>query len=1253
MLEVRVLGRFEIHLEGQPVEIPSRPAQSLLAYLMLNAGTAHRREMVAGLLWPDSDEENARNNLRHTLWRLRKSIGGHYFLSDKLTVSFDASQPHYLDAAALEGVPPEDSLDGLTENVSVYGGELLPGFYEDWVLLERERLQALYEQKMKRLLDRMVQEGRWAAVLEWAERWIARGRIPEPAYQALMRAHHALGDAAGLAAAYRRCRAVLRDDLGVDPSPQTVRLFEQLSRQETAEEALQPPLEAPPARSLPVETAGPAPAFLRPDAAQGPGQIFVGREDELAQLGRFLAQAVEGSGQIALVVGESGRGKTALMEEFARRAQDMSSELIVALGACDDYAGIGDPFLPFREVMMMLAGDVESRWISGSIARDQAVRLWEASPLVIQALVEHGPDLIGSFVTERTLAARLAEQASDGRGWPERLKLLLTREVRLEPGGAPHQNRIFEEYTDVLLDIAKRHPLLIGLDDLQWADASSASLLFHLGRRIGNAPILIVGTYRPEDLHERSGDSKHPLEGVLSEFKHIYGDIWVDLDRWSEEANLEFVDALLDVEPNRLGRGFRQEFARITSGHPLFTNELLREMKARGHLTQDAAGRWVESAELALDFMPARVEGVIEERIGHLDSEMREALTIASVEGEVFTAEVVAGVMGVDEVGLVRRLSRELQRVHRLVQEADVRETAQRRLSQYRFRHNLFRRYLYTTLGEVERAYLHEAVGNALEDLYADGVEEIAFQLALHFQAAGVSEKALRYLHLAGNQALRVSAYEEAVLHLESALALLEERAESPGSTRQPPERLVPPLEEVRLNRRLGEAYYYLGDLEKSREHYEHGLQMLGITVPASQGRLTAGLLGQIATQSLHRLVPGLPFSASESNRSRQGEAASLLQMLGEVYLFLEDPQRVGYAAIRSLNLAEPVGHSPQLARAYAGMSVIVPQLGLHSLAERYRRMALQAAGQVGQPSTTAYVLLAGSLFLAGEGRQPECKQSLAQANEILAEIGDWNRLAIGLALMGTVYAYEGDFGRRRQVLDELGELAERSGSLQHQIWSLNAFAEHNLVEGGTDALGEAIALLKKSLSTVEVTIGRAEEIYASGMLAAAHLRKGEFEAAFQVAERTVALMRNYPPNTCTQLEGYAGMVETYLSLWETGSLKGEAGKIRQRSKWSLGELRKLARVFPVGRPRAALWQGAYEWLEGNRTRAGGSWQRALAIARDLGMPYEEANCYLQIGRHAEPGDPSRRDHLRRAEALFAELGAGYGLAAARGAQDR
>lgn len=224
-----MLGQFDVRKGEETVEIPTRPAQSLLAYLILSAGTSHRREKLAGLLWPDASEENARSNLRHTLWRLRKAIGGEYLDADKISISFDDENEYWLDAGLMErGDGSERSSEELLQIVTNYGGELLPGFYDDWVILERERYRSLFEQKIQALLDRLVEEQKWRQVLEWGERWLVLGQVPEPAYRALMIAHSGFGDTSGMAAVYKRCVKALQEELGVEPSDETKALYEQL-----------------------------------------------------------------------------------------------------------------------------------------------------------------------------------------------------------------------------------------------------------------------------------------------------------------------------------------------------------------------------------------------------------------------------------------------------------------------------------------------------------------------------------------------------------------------------------------------------------------------------------------------------------------------------------------------------------------------------------------------------------------------------------------------------------------------------------------------------------------------------------------------------------------------------------------------------------------------------------------------------------------------------------------------------------------
>ncbi len=182
MLEVRLLGGFQVKCGKSAVTIQSRQGQSLFAFLILNAGTAYRREKIAGLLWPDSPEESARQYLRGALWRVRKALQAacstSYVQADDLTIAFNAADDYYLDAAALRDMPEDASSDELIEVLSAYSGELLPGFYDEWLVQEREHLASTFDHQMARLMSRLQDERRWLDVLDWGERWIRFGQKP-------------------------------------------------------------------------------------------------------------------------------------------------------------------------------------------------------------------------------------------------------------------------------------------------------------------------------------------------------------------------------------------------------------------------------------------------------------------------------------------------------------------------------------------------------------------------------------------------------------------------------------------------------------------------------------------------------------------------------------------------------------------------------------------------------------------------------------------------------------------------------------------------------------------------------------------------------------------------------------------------------------------------------------------------------------------------------------------------------------------
>lgn len=796
-LTISLLGPFQATLDGRPVAgLHAERVRALLAFLAVEADEAHTRQTLAALLWPEESNDVALGNLRYTLSHLRRALGDtptppatpilavtreSLRFNPESACRVDVSEFLRLCGAAAAPADSQAKCARLEEAAALYRGPFLEGFllpgsapFEDWLFWTREQLQHTMIAALRRLVRLYLLAGRYEDAQAAARQQVQLEPLDEEAHRQLIAVLAMDGQRSAALRQFEICRRRLAQELSVEPMPETIALAEAI-RSSTFER--QPHLSSwiddPPQASLP----DPSP----PDGA-ALAYAFVARDRELQQLDRHLAEAMQGHGRVVFVTGDAGSGKTALLREFARRALAAHADLVVASGSCNAATGMGDPYLPFREIVQMLAGDIEARRAAGAISAEHARRLWALLPHVAQILLEQGPDLVGLFVpgAELLLRADSAMLGSEGAAWRARLARLVQSKLESTPQRmALLQSHLCEQVTRVLQGVARRSPLVLLLDDLQWVDNASVSLLFHLGRHLAGSHILVVGAYRSPDLALGRQGARHPLDSVIHEFQRDFGAIQVDLE---EAAGRAFLDALLESEPNRLDEAFRDTLFRHTGGHALFTIELLRALQARGDLVRDAQGRWIEGPSLDWERIPPRVEAVIAERISRLPQDARTLLAAASVVGYEFSAEVVAGMLGLERAEVLKQLSGRLDKEHRLVRAHRMiwLEPGRRSLAYYHFQQPLFQEYLYRQLDPVELARLHQATGEALAQIYGVQASEIAIQLAHHFERAGLKLVAVEHLYTAAEQAMRLGAHKEAVADLYRGLTLLAALPETP-----------------------------------------------------------------------------------------------------------------------------------------------------------------------------------------------------------------------------------------------------------------------------------------------------------------------------------------------------------------------------------------------------------------------------------------------------------------------------------------
>lgn len=779
---------------------------------------------------------------------------------------------------------------------------------------------------------------------------------------------------------------------------------------------------------------------------------LVAREAELTSLATLIEEVLEEGVRFAFVCGEAGRGKSTLVQHFCRRLE-ADSPFLAVFGSCNASSGGGDPYLPFREILAKLAGEV------GRDDRSDTQSTYDGEsllPELVSALVEQAPGLVGTFLNGPELLGRARRS-----GLSASLLGPLAGLVESDGGRADlDRHELLEQYSRVLQRVAGRRPLVLVLEDLHWTDSGSAALLGHLAMALEAAPVLVLGTYRREEIALVQGE-RHPLEPVLNELARRHGEIEIDLDATDPRS---FVDALLDAEPNTFDSAFRGRLAERTSGLPLFATELLRGLRASKAVVRDDEGRWGLARKVDWDQVPRRVEAVVAERVSRLPESLLATLTVAAVEGEEFTAEVVAAVLGRDSREVARELSQDAARRHRMVHATGVRRIGAQRLSHYRFRHGLFARFLSDAMDAVERAVAHEDIALELERLWSEQLEEVSPRLAHHFLAAGITDRAIVALRAAGARASQLSEHAAAIGHWRRALA---ELAKTPaGSARD--------TTEFELQTALARSL----------------TAMHGFTAPEVEAayRRARDLCSGLATLPEFPVLWGLfAFSAVRGELAQALELAVSLRARaeGDPILTLQADYAVGATTLLLGDLTTASRHLEAASRRG-------PDQEGQQLREQF--------GQDNRKVALSYLALQRGL--AGDGRAPA---TCREASSWIAEDPHPFTDSTVRLLLGLTQGIAGSFDEVAEHGRHIVELAERFGLFQAregallEAWALVARRPAT----GRKRLAEAIESYRASGWSVFlpfwlVTLARAE--IDSGDASGAEQRLAE---AGRLAERT------------------------------------------------------------------------------------------------------------------------------------------------------
>jgi tetratricopeptide (TPR) repeat protein len=928
----------------------------------------------------------------------------------------------------------------------------------------------------------------------------------------------------------------------------------------------------------PVELAG---------KVDGPATVL-GRTSERTMLAERLDALQEGTSGLVVIDGEPGIGKSRLLADLLQRAQARGLGSLAGAGDAIEKTTPYHAWRPILTQLMGLAGvdDIEQRR-SRVLARVQAdPEIAQLAPLLNSVLPLDLPDnaltvqLAGEVRADNTreLLVRLLQGAATGPG-----------------GGAS--------------------PLLLALDDAHWFDSASWALARQVLAQV--RPLLMVLATRPL------------MEPLPDDYRLLRQ------DPATEHLQLEPLrpDDVLTLVCDRLGvRRLPEPVAALieerAQGNPFFSEELAYALRDTGLIQIADGGCTVApgAGPLSSVVLPETVQGVVAGRIDRLAPGQELTLKVASVIGRLFGFRILRDVHPIEiDTSELGAFLDDLAR-----QDFTVLDTPEPDLA-YLFKHLVTQEVAYSLLLYAQRRQLHRAVAEWHERTQAGDLASLYPLLAYHWGRAEEPTRTLTYLELAGEQALRVGAYQEAVDALTDAV--------SRAGTTQPQ---AAALRLARWHRQLGDAYMGLGRLQESRRHAELAVALLGAPVPATPLRLVSDLGRQALRQSLHRSWPARAARGAPATRSAAIEATRAFERLAFLNYYANARGPGISAVLHSVNLAEQAGPSPELARAYASMSVAAGVVQLHRLARSYARNALEIARAEGDHPALAFVLVATSTYHGTVGNWALAREGFLEGLEIAERLGDqrrWGELAAGLAV---VTHFQGQFDRLADWQAEMDRMARHADDPQRQVHVILAKIWHLMPQGRTDL---AMKELQEATRLLAGRGSRTDEIVIYGVLALAHWRRREETPARRAAQRAASLIAQSRPTAAYILEGYAGVTEVYLGLWMTGD--PTAARPAQQA---LAALRRFARTFRAARPRAWLYEGLAAHHVGRTRRALAAWTRSLRAAERLAMPYEQGRAHYELGRHLPPGHPAGQEHLRRAGELFARIGASYELTLAQAA---
>jgi len=664
---------------------------------------------------------------------------------------------------------------------------------------------------------------------------------------------------------------------------------------------------------------------------------LIGRAAELNRLSDYWRSVQTQKREVVFVTGEIGIGKSKLVRSFLAQL-DRDAAWVVE-GHCVEQYGDGEAYLPVIEGL--------ARLVRQPAARSAAVALGRYAP----SWVAHIP------------------------GYP-------IRQPARRTDGAPQ--KMAPELVAALEALARDRPVVLFLDDLHWSDWSTAELVDRIARRVESARILMIGTYRTDEVIFR----QHPIVRIQHELRVHRRCHELKVPRFAEHEIGDFLrDHGISHHVERAARRLRH----WTGGNPLFLDILFEHLAGAGYVTLRDANYVLEDAKTsAPPSIPPTLQDIIEDRLHRLTTTEHRLLDAASVAGSPFSTAAVAAAVPIDMNEIERAFDALASRHQFVMRTGSIESSAGGVAATYEFLHSLYQSVLYARIAPQSRTALHAAIGSYLERESASSREAIAAELAMHFERARDYERAVTYYEAAATTAMSRSADREAHRSAERAFECLKKLPAGPDRDRR----------ELRIRLQICAALSSMSTMSDPRVESAYSDALAVCERIGDEAQLVPALLG-IQRFELTRGNVATARAISERTLSIARQAGQPLLLLPALQhlatcsatsgLYRDADVQTQEALdiydrrFTAAELLSPTGFGP-LAALMTVRSATRWILGYPDEAVRLARSAVERAEQLGHPQTLAHTKAWGAAILewCGAPESREWAESSLQASREL-----------------------------------------------------------------------------------------------------------------------------------------------------------------------------------------------------------------------------------------------------------------------------